>query len=83
MYTVPNQAGRRFIITGANSGTGKEASRRLAGAGAHIILAVRTLAKGEAAREEILRTIPQASLEVRHLDLANLASVRAFAQGLL
>src|SRR4051794_19625609 len=83
MYQVPDQTGRRFIITGANSGTGKEAATRLAGAGADAIMAVRTPVKGEAAREEILREIPEAKLEVRRIDLADLASVRAFAQGLL
>jgi NAD(P)-dependent dehydrogenase (short-subunit alcohol dehydrogenase family) len=83
MYTVPDQTGRRFIVTGANSGTGKEATRRLAAAGAHVIMAVRTATKGEDARREILETVPNASLEVRRIDLANLASVREFAQGIL
>ena len=54
MYTVPDQTGRRIIITGANSGTGLEATRRLAAAGAEVVMAVRNLAKGEAARDEIL-----------------------------
>lgn len=42
MYQVPNQTGRRIIVTGANSGTGKEAAKRLAAAGAEVVLAVRT-----------------------------------------
>lgn len=79
MYTVPDQFGRRIIVTGANSGTGKETAKRLAGAGAHVVLAVRTVAKGEAAREEILAAHPQANVEVRTLDLADLTSVRSFA----
>ena len=54
MYTVPDQAGKLVVVTGANSGTGREATRRLAGAGAHVVMAVRTVAKGERAREEIL-----------------------------
>jgi NAD(P)-dependent dehydrogenase (short-subunit alcohol dehydrogenase family) len=83
MYQVPDQSGRRFVITGANSGTGKEAAKRLAGAGAQVVMAVRTPAKGEAAREEILRAVPDAKLEVRRIDLADLGSVREFAQGLL
>ena len=83
MYTVPDQAGRRVVVTGANSGTGKEAARRLAGAGAHVIMAVRTVAKGEQARSEILARDPGAQLEVRRIDLADLASVREFSDGLL
>ena len=83
MYAVPDQAGRRVIVTGANSGTGREAARRLAGAGARVMLAVRTLAKGEEARDAILAEFPAAQLEVRLLDLASLASVREFAEGII
>jgi NAD(P)-dependent dehydrogenase (short-subunit alcohol dehydrogenase family) len=83
MYTVPDQAGQRVIVTGANSGTGKEAARRLAEAGARVIMAVRTPAKGEQARAEILARHPGARLEVRRIDLADLASVREFSEGLL
>jgi NAD(P)-dependent dehydrogenase (short-subunit alcohol dehydrogenase family) len=46
MYTVPDQTGKLIIVTGANSGTGKEAARRLSAAGAHVVMAVRTPAKG-------------------------------------
>jgi NAD(P)-dependent dehydrogenase (short-subunit alcohol dehydrogenase family) len=83
MYTVPDQTGKRVIVTGANSGTGKEAARRLAEVGAHVIMAVRTVAKGEQARDEILARHPGARLEVRRVDLADLASVREFSDGLL
>jgi len=83
MYTVPDLAGKIAVVTGANSGTGKEAARRLAGAGAHVVLAVRTPAKGEQARTEILADRPGARVEVRRVDLADLASVEAFADGLI
>jgi NAD(P)-dependent dehydrogenase (short-subunit alcohol dehydrogenase family) len=83
MYAVPDQTGKTAVITGANSGTGKEAARRLAGAGARVILAVRTPAKGEQARAEILAEHPGADLEVRRIDLADLASVHAFADAVL
>ncbi len=83
MYTVPDQTGKRIIVTGANSGTGQEAARRLAEAGAHVIMAVRTVAKGEQARDEILARHPGARLEVRRIDLADLASVRELSDGLL
>jgi NAD(P)-dependent dehydrogenase (short-subunit alcohol dehydrogenase family) len=83
MYTVPDQTGRLAVVTGANSGTGKEATARLAAAGARVIMAVRTPEKGEAARAEILGRHPGADLEVRRVDLADLGSVRDFADGLL
>jgi NAD(P)-dependent dehydrogenase (short-subunit alcohol dehydrogenase family) len=83
MYVVPDQTGTLAVVTGANSGTGKEATRRLAAAGARVVMAVRTVAKGEAARAEILAEHPGAQLEVRRLDLADLASVTAFADGLM
>ena len=65
VYAVPGQAGRLFVVTGANSGIGGEAARRLAGAGARVVLAVRTPAKGEQARQEILARAPAGRLEVR------------------
>ncbi|MFC7400766.1 SDR family oxidoreductase [Citricoccus sp. GCM10030269] len=80
MYDVPDQTGRRIVITGANSGTGKEAARRLAGAGADVVMAVRTPAKGEAARAEILAEHPNAQIDIRQIDLASLTSVAAFAE---
>ncbi|MCX5412935.1 SDR family oxidoreductase [Streptomyces sp. NBC_00059] len=83
MYQVPDQQGKLAVVTGANSGTGKEAAKRLAGAGAHVVLAVRTPAKGEQARAEILAAHPGARTEVRRLDLADLPSVREFADGLI
>jgi NAD(P)-dependent dehydrogenase (short-subunit alcohol dehydrogenase family) len=66
--------GSRVIITGANSGIGLAAAEALAGAGAHVTLAVRDTGKGEAAAAAIAGTT-----DVRPLDLADLASVREFA----
>src|SRR5215470_13596346 len=83
MYDVPDQSGKLAVVTGANSGTGKEAAKRLAGAGARVILAVRTPAKGEQARVEILAEHPSADVEVRRLDLADLGSVHAFTDALV
>ncbi|MCG8915633.1 SDR family oxidoreductase [Actinokineospora sp. PR83] len=83
MYVVPDQTGRLVVVTGANSGLGKEAARRLAEVGARVVLAVRTPAKGEEAKAEILAAHPAARVEVRRVDLADLASVREFADGLL
>ena len=67
---------RTAIITGANSGIGRAAAKALAGARAHVVLAVRDTAKGEAAAASI-----PGSTEVRALDLASLDSIRAFASG--
>ena len=83
MYLVPDLTGRTAVVTGANSGTGEEAAARLAGAGAHVVLAVRSLERGEAARARLQARVPGATTEVRRLDLADLASVREFADGLL
>jgi len=76
---VPDQRGKTFIVTGANSGLGFEASRVLAGRGARVVLACRDLAKAEAARQRITRETPGAQCEVMLLDLASLSSIRAFA----
>ncbi|HEY2674904.1 MAG TPA: SDR family oxidoreductase [Rugosimonospora sp.] len=82
MYVVPDRTGTFAVVTGANSGTGKEATKRLAAAGVRVVMAVRTPAKGEAARAEILAANPDARLDVRRIDLADLASVHEFADGL-
>ncbi|MEU7873261.1 oxidoreductase [Dactylosporangium sp. NPDC049140] len=74
---VPALTGKTFLVTGANSGLGFETTRALAGKGAHVIMAVRNLAKGEAARARV-----EGSTEIRQLDLADLDSVRALARAL-
>ncbi|WP_225824699.1 oxidoreductase [Streptomyces naphthomycinicus] len=73
---LPDLTGRTAVVTGANSGIGFAAAHALAGAGAHVVLAVRDLARGGAAAARI-----GGSTEVRRLDLADLDSVRAFAAG--
>lgn len=78
---VPRQDGRTFVVTGASSGIGLETTRRLVGSGAHVVLAVRNLEKGEAVAEP-MRASPLGSVEVRRLDVADLSSVREFAAGL-
>lgn len=76
---LPDLTGRRVIVTGANSGLGFEASKLLAARGAEVTLAVRNLAKGVIAAQSVRAAVPAARLEVRLLDLADLASVRQFA----
>ena len=73
---LPSFAGRTVIVTGANSGLGEVTARELARVGAKVILAVRNTDKGDAAAAGMTGDV-----EVRKLDLQDLASVRAFADG--
>ncbi|MFI6046137.1 oxidoreductase [Nocardia sp. NPDC051321] len=72
---LPDQSGRTFIVTGANSGLGAATVRALAGAGANVVLACRNVAKAE----QVAAPLGDRAV-VRKLDLADLASVRAFAE---
>ena len=72
---LPDLSGKTIVVTGANSGIGLVAARELGRAGARVVLAVRDTAKGEEAAKTII-----GSTEVRPLDLADLSSVRAFAE---
>lgn len=76
---IPDQTGRRAIVTGANSGLGFETALALAAHGAAVTMAVRDLAKGDAAAQQIRARAPESSVEVRRLDLAELASIDEFA----
>jgi len=77
---IPSQAGRRVLITGANSGIGWEAALELARRGAEIILPARTEAKANDAIARIRAQVPNAKLIPEVLDLADLKSVHAFAK---
>ncbi len=66
------------IVTGANSGIGRETARGLARAGFEVVLAVRDQARGEAARTELAASVPTASFHLMLLDLASQASIRGF-----
>jgi NAD(P)-dependent dehydrogenase (short-subunit alcohol dehydrogenase family) len=70
---------KRVIITGANSGLGKESAIALAKLGAEIVLAVRDINKGQSVKNQILNQTPSAVIEVAELDLMDLDSVRKFA----
>jgi NAD(P)-dependent dehydrogenase (short-subunit alcohol dehydrogenase family) len=80
--SIPNLTGKLAVVTGANSGIGFGITKRLAAAGAEVVLAVRNLQKGENAKRELLVTRPGAKLRIEQLDLANLKSIRAFGERL-
>lgn len=72
--------GKSFIVTGGNIGLGMETCRVLSKEGAgSVVLACRTVSKGEEAKKEIIKQFPQAKIEVMALDLASLKSIKAFA----
>lgn len=79
---MPDLSGRLAVVTGANSGLGLETARGLSQAGARVVLACRNQAKGERAIQDIRADVPDADLQVRALDLADLASVAEFARNL-
>lgn len=76
---IPDQTRRVAVVTGASSGLGLATARELARAGAEVVIACRDAAKGTRAAAEIAAAVPAAKLQVSRLDLADLASVRAFA----
>ncbi|XP_040899568.1 retinol dehydrogenase 12 isoform X2 [Toxotes jaculatrix] len=75
--------GKTVLITGANTGIGKETSRDLARRGARVVMACRDLTRAERAAEEIRRTTGNGNVVIRHLDLASVYSVRQFAKDFL
>jgi NAD(P)-dependent dehydrogenase (short-subunit alcohol dehydrogenase family) len=72
--------GMTSVVTGASSGIGLETARGLAAKGTHVVLAVRSPERGRAAASAVLASNPDASLEVMELDLADLTSIRHFAE---
>jgi NAD(P)-dependent dehydrogenase (short-subunit alcohol dehydrogenase family) len=77
---VPLQDGRRFVITGANSGIGLAAAQILVSRGAHVTLAVRSPERGADAADAIEARGWRGRVEVRRLDVSSLESVRSFAE---
>ena len=79
---VPDQSGRVAIVTGANTGIGYGAAAVLADKGAHTVLAVRNLDKGNDAADRIKAASPNAVVAVQQLDLTSLDNVRKAADEL-
>ncbi|WP_399141492.1 SDR family oxidoreductase [Streptomyces sp. NBUA17] len=81
--TVPDQSGRRAVVTGASDGIGLGIATRLAAAGAEVVLPVRNPRKGGAALDAIRGQVPDADVSLRTLDLSSLDSVTALGRTLL
>lgn len=77
---IPSQAGRRALVTGANSGIGFYTALELARKGARVLLGARDRTRGEAAVAKIRAMVPSAEIELLLLDLSSLAAVREVAE---
>ena len=79
-HDIPDLTGRTAVVTGANSGLGKETTRELARKGARVVMACRSETRAREAAADIRRDVPGADLAIEILDLASLESVRGFAE---
>jgi NAD(P)-dependent dehydrogenase (short-subunit alcohol dehydrogenase family) len=77
---APDLTGKIIVVTGGNSGLGYESVKAFAMKGAEVILASRTLEKGAQAKAELVKEVPGGKISVMELDLADLGSVRSFAE---
>jgi len=77
---VPDQSGRVFFVTGANSGLGYQTAKLLAGRGARVLLGCRSVEKAEAAIADIHAVYPEADMRFIPLDLGDLKSIRSAAK---
>ncbi|HEX3678097.1 MAG TPA: oxidoreductase [Galbitalea sp.] len=78
---IPDQSGKVAVITGANSGLGYHTALELARRGARVVVASRSDVRGKEAVARIIAEVPDSDLDLRSLDLANLANIRTFADG--
>ena len=76
---MTEMAGKVVVITGGNTGIGKEAAVALAGRGAQVVITSRNEERGRSARQEIAERSGNDSVEVMSLDLASFTSIRSFA----
>ena len=76
---IPDLKGKTIIVTGGNNGLGLESVKAFASKGAHVIMACRTVSKGEEAKKQIVKSQRSADITVMGLDLTDLKSIRDFA----
>lgn len=76
-----NETGKVFIVTGANTGIGKETALEIAKRGGTVYLACRNMTRCEKARQEIIKETNNQNVFARELDLSSLESIRKFAAG--
>nr|XP_055066709.1 retinol dehydrogenase 12 isoform X1 [Misgurnus anguillicaudatus] len=72
--------GKTVVVTGANTGIGKETAREMARRGARVVMACRDITRAENAADSIRRSTGNGNVVVRHLNLASLYSIREFAK---
>ncbi|SIQ66663.1 NAD(P)-dependent dehydrogenase, short-chain alcohol dehydrogenase family [Haladaptatus litoreus] len=77
---MPDMTEKTVVVTGANSGLGYEVTRALARKGATVVMACRRTNHAKTVKGRILTEVPDATLDVRELDLADRESIRSFAE---
>ena len=77
---MPSLKGKTIIVTGGNSGLGYEAVKAFASKGAQVILACRSISRGEVAKKQIISELKTGDITVMNLDLSDLSSVRTFVE---
>ncbi|MEI6754248.1 MAG: oxidoreductase [Paludibacter sp.] len=78
LENMPDLSGKTILVTGGNSGLGFEAVKAFALKGAFVVMACRSLAKGEEAKKQISGLNPKANISVMELDLTDLKSIHSF-----
>ena len=78
---MPRLGGRVAVVTGGNSGIGRATATELARHRARVMIACRDVERGKQAADDIRNRVPGADIEVRHVDLADMTSVREFGEG--
>ena len=78
LENMPDLSGKIIVVTGGNSGLGFEAVKAFASKNAQVIMACRSVDKGEKAKEHILAQNPNGSITIMPLDLTNLSSIHNF-----